>query len=70
MRTTPTRTDVPRLRTTNARLKALTALRDTACERLDRSAGFLASVDPGAIEAFRAADVPEVLGMGPARKRG
>lgn len=51
------------------RLATLAALRDTAPARLEHSAGFLASLDPDAIEAYLASDSPEIIGAGPRRKR-
>lgn len=50
------------------RLAALAALRDTAHARLERSPGFLASLDPVALADYLANDAPEVLGIGPRRK--
>jgi hypothetical protein len=50
------------------RLKTLAALNDTAQERLDKGSGFFASVDPEAIEAYRANGLPEVIGAMPRHK--
>ena len=57
-------------RTPAERLEALAALEAGARERLDRSRGFIASLDDGVIEAQLANDLPEVLGAWPDRRTG
>jgi hypothetical protein len=57
-------------RTPAERLEAVDALAAGARERIDRSPGFLGSLDDGAIEAHLAGDLPEVLGTWPDQKAG
>lgn len=68
MTSTPRRARENRRDRSEERLKALPALNDTAQERLDKGSGFFASVDPEAIEAYRASGLPEVIGAMPRRK--
>ena len=68
MRSTPERARAKRRDRSEERLKALAALCETAQERLEKSPGFFASVDPEAIEAYRASGLPEVIGVGPRHK--
>jgi len=64
----PSQSTPPRARTPAERLKALADLQATARERLDRSPGFLASLDDAAIDAYLQSDQPEVLGSWPPKK--
>jgi hypothetical protein len=68
MRSTPGQPRATRRDRSEERLKTLAALIDAAQERLDEGSGFFASVDPEAIEAYRASGLPEVIGAGPTRK--
>jgi len=52
-------------RTPAERLEALAELRAGAGQRLDQSAGFIASLDDGVVEAHLASDLPEELGTWP-----
>ncbi|MFL5382710.1 MAG: hypothetical protein ACJ8GN_09380 [Longimicrobiaceae bacterium] len=61
----PSKSTPSHARTPAERLKALADLQATARERLDRTPGFLASLDDATIEAFLQSDQPEVLGSWP-----